>query len=163
STHLGNGMHNILPRHPNYLWSQLAEDDLYCSVIADGFHVPAEVLKVFMKIKKDKLFLVSDSTAFAGMAPGNFHTHIGGDVTLTGKGRLHLTANPATLAGSAVSMLDCVAFMVKEGLMTAAEAWMAGSVMPRKYLDQGKEPLGGNIHDDLVFFSLADGDCRLIG
>src|SRR5690625_6438931 len=28
STHLGNGTHAQLPRHPNHLWSQLAEDRL---------------------------------------------------------------------------------------------------------------------------------------
>ncbi len=27
STHLGNGAHPLIRRHPNYIWSQLAEDD----------------------------------------------------------------------------------------------------------------------------------------
>src|SRR5262249_52959558 len=28
STHLGNGSHAVLPRHDNYIWQQLADDDL---------------------------------------------------------------------------------------------------------------------------------------
>ena len=40
STHLGNGCHAMLPRHENYLWEQLACDDLWASIITDGHHLP---------------------------------------------------------------------------------------------------------------------------
>ena len=36
STHLGNGSHAVLPRHENHIWEQLAEDELWASVICDG-------------------------------------------------------------------------------------------------------------------------------
>ena len=39
STHLGNGAHRILPRHPNYIWDQLAEDRLcldHADIVALG-------------------------------------------------------------------------------------------------------------------------------
>ena len=51
STHLGNGSHAILPRHPNYIWEQLASDELYAGVIADGHHLPASVVKAFARVK----------------------------------------------------------------------------------------------------------------
>ena len=35
-THLGNGCQPLMPRHPNILWQQAAQDRLYASVIADG-------------------------------------------------------------------------------------------------------------------------------
>src|SRR5687767_2117449 len=54
ATHLGNGAHAMLPRHPNYLWEQLAADDLWASVIADGFHLPAAVLKVVLRVKGER-------------------------------------------------------------------------------------------------------------
>jgi N-acetylglucosamine-6-phosphate deacetylase len=38
STHLGNGSHALLPRHDNYIWEQLAADDLWASIICDGHH-----------------------------------------------------------------------------------------------------------------------------
>src|SRR4030095_7551447 len=51
STHLGNGAHQVLQRHPNYLWEQLAEDRLIASFIVDGVHLPASFLKVAMRAK----------------------------------------------------------------------------------------------------------------
>src|SRR5262249_8138444 len=51
STHLGNGAHSMIRRHPNYIWEQLACDDLTASVIADGHHLPASVLKCFARVK----------------------------------------------------------------------------------------------------------------
>src|SRR5687767_6042597 len=40
STHLGNGSHAKIDRHPNYIWEQLANDDLWASFIVDGHHLP---------------------------------------------------------------------------------------------------------------------------
>ena len=34
STHLGNGAHDMLQRHNNYLWYQLASRDMYASFIS---------------------------------------------------------------------------------------------------------------------------------
>jgi len=36
STHLGNGAHALLPRHPNYIWHQLAEDRLGAASSSTG-------------------------------------------------------------------------------------------------------------------------------
>jgi N-acetylglucosamine-6-phosphate deacetylase len=58
STHLGNGTHLMLPRHPNYLWEQLAQDELWTTIIADGFHLPDQVLKVVLRVKGEKALLV---------------------------------------------------------------------------------------------------------
>ena len=41
STHLGNGCAQLLPRHPNVIWEQLAADELTASFIVDGQHLPA--------------------------------------------------------------------------------------------------------------------------
>src|SRR5437763_1807460 len=46
STHLGNGAHAVMRRHPNYIWDQLAEDRLMAGFIADGIHLDAGFLKV---------------------------------------------------------------------------------------------------------------------
>src|SRR5687768_6411871 len=51
STHIGNGCHAVLPRHDNYVWEQLACDDLWASVIADGHHLPPAVLKSVIRAK----------------------------------------------------------------------------------------------------------------
>ena len=123
STHLGNGTHPVLPRHPNYIWEQLACDDLGASVIADGFHLPDAVLKTILRVKDDRAFLVSDSVALAGMPPGDYDTPVGQRVTLTPSGRLHLVSDPRLLAGSALPLVAGVAHLEYAGLATLGEAW----------------------------------------
>src|SRR5437763_17017632 len=71
STHLGNGAHTLLRRHPNYIWDQLAEDRLMADFIVDGIHVDAAFLKVALRAKTlDRALLVTDASAPAGAAPG---------------------------------------------------------------------------------------------
>src|SRR5262249_46804632 len=49
STHLGNGAHAVLPRHPNYIWEQLADDGLWASIICDGHHLPESVMRCILR------------------------------------------------------------------------------------------------------------------
>lgn len=134
STHLGNGAHATLPRHPNYLWDQLANDGLWTSLIGDGHHVPTEFLKVALRVKGWRAFLVSDTVALAGMSPGQHETPVGGKVVLTADGRLHLAESPQLLAGSAMSLVGAVGRMVTAGIVSFAEAWGLASLRPAAYL-----------------------------
>lgn len=134
STHLGNGAHVQLPRHPNYIWDQLAQDNLYASVIADGHHLPKNVLKVFQKVKREKMFLISDSVALAGMPPGDYETAVGGQVTLTEDGRLHLKNEPRLLAGSAKNIWQGVQYLVEENICSFPEAIEKASIIPRRFI-----------------------------
>ena len=84
STHLGNGMHPMIARHPNYLWEQLASDQLNAGLIADGAHLPPATLKSFVRCKTPKrCFLVSDSTSLSGMPVGLYGDSVLGDVEVT--------------------------------------------------------------------------------
>jgi N-acetylglucosamine-6-phosphate deacetylase len=150
STHLGNGMHGTIARHPNYLWSQLAEEDLSATIIADGFHLPAEVIQVFKKVKNDKLMLVSDSVALAGMPPGDYEAAVGGKVTLTLEGKLHLFGNPKTLAGSAMNILQGVNFLLKNQLVDLSEAWQMASTRPKQLFNEDFNPFEIGAKADLI-------------
>ena len=130
STHLGNGSHLMLPRHPNYIWEQLAQDSLAACVIADGFHLPDAVLKVIFKVKQEQAILVSDSVSLAGMPPGPYRSPIGDKVVLTEEGRLHLMENPGILAGSAQTLLWGIQHILKKKISTLAKAWDMASVHP---------------------------------
>jgi N-acetylglucosamine-6-phosphate deacetylase len=103
STHLGNGAHAVLPRHPNYIWEQLAEDRLAASFIADGIHLPAAFLKVAIRAKGvERSILVTDAVMPAGCPPGRFT--IGGvEIELHPDNRVTL-AGLDRLAGSALRM-----------------------------------------------------------
>lgn len=130
STHLGNGAHLMLPRHPNYIWDQLAEDRLGCAMIADGDHLPLSVLKVFIRVKQAQALLVSDATCLTGMPAGRYQLHIGGEVDLSPQGRLSLASNPQLLAGSARSLLHGVNTLRVNQLTTRQQAWEMASLRP---------------------------------
>ena len=74
STHLGNGSAALIPRLRNFLWPQLASDELYASIIADGDHLPAEVVKIYKRVKDlEKLILISDISPLGGFPKGVYH------------------------------------------------------------------------------------------
>lgn len=134
STHLGNGIQPLLPRHPNPIWEQLAADELYGCMIADGFHLPSSVLKVIMRTKGKRAIVVSDAVSFSGMPPGAYSTHIGGSVVLTPEGRLHMADQPQLLAGSAMLLKEQVAYLTGQGLASLAGAWDLASAHPAELL-----------------------------
>ena len=73
STHLGNGADAVLPRHPNYIWEQLAEDKLAASFIVDGHHLPDSFLRVALRAKGiERSVLVTDAVMPALCAPGDY-------------------------------------------------------------------------------------------
>jgi N-acetylglucosamine-6-phosphate deacetylase len=102
-THLGNGADAMLPKHPNYLWEQLAEDLLAASFIVDGFHLSPSFLQVALRAKGlERSLLVTDAVAPAGCSPGRYQ--LGEvDVELHGDGSVRL-AGQSRLAGSALTM-----------------------------------------------------------
>ena len=134
STHLGNGIALQLARHPNPIWSQLAEDRLTACFIADGHHLPAETLKAMMRAKGDldRFVLVSDSVALAGMEPGHYDTPVGGPVELSIDGRLSMKGT-STLAGAAVPLITCVGRAVKMTGRSLAEVLTLARENPGRF------------------------------
>lgn len=164
STHLGNGAHVMLARHPNYLWDQLAEDSLAATVICDGFHLPSSVLKVMEKVKGDRMLIISDSVALAGLPPGVYSTAVGGEVTLTEKGKLHLKDEPKLLAGSAQSILWGVNTLTSMGITPLEKAIDKASILPAKLLNlPQKDGLQVGAPADLIFFHKKNGQLELVG
>jgi N-acetylglucosamine-6-phosphate deacetylase len=74
--------------------------------------------------------LVSDVTSLAGMPPGRYHSHIGGEVLLSAEGRLSMADNPALLAGSAQGLLHGVNTLIKHGIATPAQSLEMASLRP---------------------------------
>jgi len=162
STHFGNGAHLMLPRHPNYLWEQLAQDDLYSCLIADGFHLPDQVLKVVMKVKGPKAMLVSDAVYLSGMPPGAYTTHIGGRVVLTPEGRLHLAEQEKILAGSAQMLLWGIEQLSGRGIASLADAWDMASVRPAGFMNlPAAAGLSVGAPADIALFRREDGKLRI--
>ena len=128
ATHLGNGCPELLPRHPNVIWEQLAADALHASFIADGHHLPASTMKAMIRAKgADRAILVTDAMAAAGCAPGRYSI---GDVEgeLGPDGRVSLPGTPY-LAGSSVTLDRAIVNAIRfTGLPIDAVVAMASTI-----------------------------------
>jgi N-acetylglucosamine-6-phosphate deacetylase len=133
STHLGNGSHTLLPRHENYLWEQLAAEELQATVIADSHHLPAALLKVFLKAKgPENLILISDASPLAGLPAGRYR-HWDADLEIDGSGRIGVAGTPF-LAGSGLFLDECVKKMAAMTGIAMTIAERMASENPRKLL-----------------------------
>ena len=101
STHLGNGLGSPLPRHPNLLWAQLADDRLAATFIADGHHLPTDTLKSMLRAKTiSRSILVSDVVSLGGLPVGTYQADVGGAVEVTADGRVISASGGNFLAGA---------------------------------------------------------------
>ena len=159
STHLGNGAHAVLPRHPNYLWTQLAEPRLRAGVIADGHHLPDSTLATMIAAKRDHgVFLVSDAVATpAALREGGVST-VGGGVHLADDGALRHAAT-GFLAGS-VQTLDVGVATVARLTGSLATAMRLAATAPAAVLDDGPHWTVG-ARADVLLFDWAPGDTRI--
>jgi N-acetylglucosamine-6-phosphate deacetylase len=154
-THIANGMGNTINRHSNPLWPQLSEDRLMISMIADGFHLNPEQLRVFYKAKgPEKTILTSDATRYAGLAPGKYLNAEGDTILLTQDGAArYLSRN--VLSGSAAPISKGIGNVMKATGCSLAEAIQMASTNPAKLYnltDRGKVEPG--MKADLILFTL---------
>src|SRR5260370_4600512 len=121
STHIGNGAHSTLDRHPNYIWEQLAEDRLNASFIADGIHLGPAFLKAALRAKGvERSILVTDAVMPAGCSPGRYQ--LGEvDVELHPDGSVRLLGG-TRLAGSALMMDRAIGNVVRLGGVSLRDA-----------------------------------------
>jgi N-acetylglucosamine-6-phosphate deacetylase len=133
STHLGNGCAQMLPRHPNVIWEQLAEDRLTACFIVDGHHLPPATVKAMVRAKTPaRSILVTDATAAAGMPPGRYK--LGGlEVELSPTGRVAAPGAP-NLAGSALRLDVAIGNTVRFTGLPLEEVVPMASSRPAQYL-----------------------------
>lgn len=134
STHLGNGAHSVLPRHPNYIWEQLAEDRLNASIIVDGHHLPPAVAKCIARVKGlERLLLVSDAVSLGGLPAGLYHDD---RYEVLPSGRINLAGTPY-LAGAGHLLDTCVANAVRFTDLSLAETVTTVTANPANLLGLG--------------------------
>ncbi len=151
STHLGNGAHSVMRRHPNYIWDQLAEDRLSASFIVDGIHLGRSFLRAALRAKGvPRSILVTDAAAPAGARPGRYRLGEQ-DVDLTPDDRVVL-AGTEKLAGSALKMNRGVANLVELGGLSLADAITMATLNPARLLGLSAPSLSPGSPADFVIF-----------
>ncbi len=109
STHLGNGIATPLPRHPNPIWHQAADDRLFASLIADLEHVDPATLNVLTRAKgHERTIFVSDLSPLAGCSAGVY-----GEWEVTADRRVVVAGTPY-LAGACRPLFDALAIAVNQ-------------------------------------------------
>ncbi|MGH9631012.1 MAG: N-acetylglucosamine-6-phosphate deacetylase [Bryobacteraceae bacterium] len=131
STHIGNGAHSLLSRHPNYIWEQLAEDRLSAGMIVDGIHLGTAFIKVALRAKGvARTVLVTDASAPACGTPGIYK--LGGqEVELTPDNRVVLRGQ-SRLAGSALRMDHAIENIMRFTNVPLVEALAMASRNPAR-------------------------------
>lgn len=156
-THLGNAIANNINRRENPLWSQLSDDRLMISIIADGFHLLPEQIRVFYKVKgADRTIITSDVTRYAGMPPGDYLNAESDTIRLTPDGAaIYVKRN--SLSGSASPISKGVGFVMKVTGCSLAEAiQMASSNPARLYGLNDRGELKPGMRADLILFTMED-------
>lgn len=156
STHLGNGCANLINRHKNPLWPQLANDLITPSIIADGHHLLPEEVQVFYKVKgPDNLILTSDVNHLIGLTPGKYF-YMGADVIYTEDG---LVKNPELncLAGASLPLKKGVETMMNfTGCSLANAIKMASGNVAGVYGLHDRGSLTPGKRADIILFEMKE-------
>jgi len=111
STHLGNGISQIIPRHANPLWGQMAEGRLMPSIIPDGHHLPVDFIQTVIAAKGlSRVIVTADSSPLAGLPFGTY-TLWDTEVEVTKEGKVGIPGS-GLLAGSSSFTDDCLRWLV---------------------------------------------------
>ncbi len=161
STHLGNGAHGTIRRHPNYIWDQLADDRLTASLIVDGHHLPASVVKCFVRGKTlDHCVLVSDIVGLGGMPPGLYENTSIGAVEILEGGRVVVAGQRQYLAGAALPIGVGVANVMQYAGLDLKAAVAMATTKPAAIIGTETGGFDKDAVADFVLFDLQEGEQR---
>lgn len=129
-THTYNAMSPFHHRDGGAVGAGLLNDNVYCELIVDGFHVSPEAVRLAYQMKKDKLVLITDSMEATGMPDGEYSI-AGLPVTVKdGKARTH----DGAIAGSTLNLIDGVKNLALFANISFAEALYHATAAPAKML-----------------------------
>lgn len=154
--HLFNGMSGLHHREPGVVGAALSDSRAYAELICDGHHVHPEVATLAMRVKEDKLVLITDCMR-AGLMPdgtyqlGEFPVIMSDGVARTETG---------SLAGSTLKLLDGVKNLQKWSGQSLAEVWHKGSLSPAASLGRDAE-LGSIQAGKVADYVVLDSDMQV--
>ncbi len=108
-THLFNAMTALGHRDPGVVGAALSTDRVSTELIADTFHISADLFSLIAKIKEDKLVLITDCVRAGGLADGEYT--LGGQPIFV-KG-IECRLADGTIAGSVLRLNEAVRNFMK--------------------------------------------------
>lgn len=131
STHLYNAMSPLTSREPGAVGASIINDNVFVSIIADGFHVDFRSLIPVIRTKpKGKVILVTDAMPPVGSNKKTFYLE---PYNIRVEGGRCLTED-GVLAGSALSMNIAVKNCVQHIGVPLNEAYKMASLYPAEFL-----------------------------
>jgi len=132
AVHTFNAMTPLHHRNPGTVGAVLTDDRITAEVIADGHHVHPAGVKLITRAKGvHNVILVTDAMAAAGMPDGDYD--LGGLPVHMKCGVARLKENDS-LAGSTLTMISAVRFLVREIGVSLEEASLMASANPARQL-----------------------------
>ncbi|MBI07752.1 MAG: N-acetylglucosamine-6-phosphate deacetylase [Rhodospirillaceae bacterium] len=129
-THLFNAMSGFSGRAPGTIGAALSDDDLWCSIIADGVHVHVASIRAAWYAKRKKLLLVTDAMAPVGAEITEFEQD--GHRIIVRDNSCYLA--DGRLAGSTLEMSSAVRHCVSSVELPLDEALRMASTYPAAFL-----------------------------
>jgi N-acetylglucosamine-6-phosphate deacetylase len=158
ATHLFNCMSSATKsgafRLPGALETFLADERVMVEVIADGKHVHPELMRLAVRAKGvDKVCLITDATAGAGLAEGASFSV--GETSAFVKDGVGMTEDGSALAGSTSTMVQMVRNMVELAGASLTDAVRMASLNPARALGMGgrKGSIEPRKDADMVIFT----------
>ena len=129
-----------------YLW-----DDMYIEIIADGKHLPAELLRLIFKLKPhDKILLVSDALKVTG--ENSLTSSVGTTPCIIEDGVCKLLDRSA-FAGSIATADRLLRVAVREGGLPLADAVKMGATNPGRLMGLKKGALATGYAADFLILN----------
>lgn len=151
-THLFNAMPPWAGRGPGLIGAALLDERIYCGLIVDGHHLHAATLRLAVRMKPERCFLVSDAMPPVGSDLDEFH--LDGRRILVRNGRLE--TEDGVLAGAFLDMGTAVRVCLEQSGLPLEEVLRMASTYPADFIgagDRGRIEVGAMA--DLVQLSSA--------
>ncbi|UHD44166.1 N-acetylglucosamine-6-phosphate deacetylase [Aureimonas altamirensis] len=154
-THLFNAMSQLGHRSPGLVGAALQTPDVWCGIIADGYHVHPAAIDVALRAKQGEgtMMAITDAMPTVGVDEGVFE--LNGRTVRRSNGRL--TLDDGTLAGSDLTMIGAVQYLVGTIGVPLEEALRMASLYPATFLGlQGERgALTEGLRADMVWMDTA--------
>jgi len=154
-THFGNGAPIQIHRHHNPFWTWLAEPRVRLGLIADGYHLPGDLIRAAVAAKgKENVYLVSDATGHSGMPPGDY-----GKFVIEENRRCHVK-DSEMLSGNWFQADRGVEFMCELG-WSLEDAWRQQSTIPARIIGLALPRIAAGEPAEFVLARWTGGSLRL--